>query len=373
MKKIIFLFAIVLVASFAMAQNTAVTTQTGNENEAIVTQVGLLNDASVTQIGNLNEGMVDQDGAGNIAVVDQLDGDANEAVVQQEGNGNEAYLTQGMVEAYYDAPHDMSTAMEANLNTGFIDQNGDGNAVEIVQVGNGNTGSVTQDGSDNKAWVYQGWPFGFWGETVITSALASYNSTASISQVNGNANMGAIWQYGGTSNIASISQDGSDNVSQISQGFIYEDANYDFSHPVYNVSGNNAVVAQIGVGNSSSLFQLGDDNSFTLTQEGNGNTVGGRGLSGLEAARNGYFEQDGYSNLFVGIQTDGATLDHTSRQTGNYNEINMTQSEDDWAKIIQTGNLNDVMLLQYGGKQNATITQTGDSNTSSVTQGSGIQ
>jgi hypothetical protein len=154
----------------------------------------------------------------------------------------------------------------------------------------------------------------------------------------------------------------------IAQGFIYNDADYNFTTPKFNVNNNTASVNQVGGDNSAKMFQLGDGNTFSLTQQGNGNTIGGRGLSGLEAIRNGYFEQDGDGNTFTGVQTDGATLSDDSRQTGNGNAIEMSQGEDDLAKIVQHGDMNDVFLTQMGGGQNATILQTGDLNVATVTQ-----
>lgn len=361
----------VFAVTFAMAQNTATTTQTGNQNNATVVQAGSLNDAAVTQTGNLNIGSADQSGTSNVGVVDQLDGNSNLSTLDQDGTSNEAYLTQGMVEEYYDAPYNVSTAMSASFNTISATQSGLTNYVEVVQVGgtaidNGNQTTVSQDGNNNVAYSYQGWPFGFWGETPVTSALSSLSSTVSITQVS-DGNQGAVWQYGGEDNDATIDQEGLNNVARIAQGFIYEDAAYNFSHPVYNTSDNAASITQEGEANTAKLFQLGNGNSFTLTQNGDGNEVG-LAVGGLLVARDGYFEQDGDGNIFVGEQNDGAVLDNTSRQTGDDNEIDMEQGENDWAKIIQDGNLNDAFLTQGGGGQNATILQTGDNNMASVTQ-----
>ncbi|MHB9141470.1 MAG: hypothetical protein ACYC25_06310 [Paludibacter sp.] len=368
MKKTSLFLGMVLAASMALAQNTAVTSQTGDDNGATVNQTGDDNGATINQVGNLDVGTVSQDGTSNVGLVDQINGGDNTGTINQTGGSNEAYLTQGMVENYYDAPYDKSSAVPANGNTGSIIQNGSGNVTEFVQVGTNNEGSVTQNATGNTAYAYQGWAFGFWGETATTSALPSTNSDVTISQISGD-NYGAVWQYGGDNNSIEISQTvGGGNSAQIAQGFIYADANYDFTHPVYNVDDNTAVVSQAGDGNSAKLFQLGNGNSFNLTQNGSGNTLGGRGLSGLEAGRNGYFEQDGDGNIFEGTQSDGATLDYTSRQTGDGNYINLSQGEDDLAKVIQQGDLNNVYLTQMGGGQNATILQTGDSNTATVTQ-----
>lgn len=366
MKKVSLFFGMVLAATFAMAQNTAKTTQTGDQNQTTVAQAGSLNDAAVLQNGDLNVGAADQKGTSNIGVIDQLDGDKNTSTLSQEGTSNEAYLTQGMVQGYYTAPYNVSTAMGASLNTITAAQKGLKNSMEVVQVGNENATTVSQEGNQNIAYSYQGWPFGFWGETTVTSALSSASSNVNIEQLH-NGNDGAVWQYGGEDNEANISQDGNSNVARIAQGFIYVDAPYHFSTPVYNTNDNYASISQQGNTNAAKLFQLGNSNSFTLTQSGDGNKVG-VAAGGLLEIRDGYFEQDGDGNEFIGSQTDGATLDNTSRQTGDGNYINMSQGEDDLAKVIQTGNSNDAFLTQMGGGQNAIILQTGDSNVATVSQ-----
>ncbi len=367
MKKISLVFAMVFAAGMVMAQNTSLVEQVGNLNGATVSQTGTLNDATAKQIGNSDVALVKQIGTSNIGVSDQINGNSNNSTVDQDGTSNEAYLTQGMVPNYYAAPYNISSSVPAFENVGSIKQIGSNNYSEFVQVGTKNSGSVSQNGNGNIGYAYQGWAFGFWGETPTTAALSSTNSTATISQIHNN-NDGNIWQYGGDNNKANMTQDGNSNLARISQGFIYADAAYNFRYPVYNTKNNTATITQSGDGNAAKLFQLGDANSFTLTQSGGGNKVG-IAAGGLLEARNGYFEQDGDGNTFVGAQANGATLDNTSRQTGNDNYINLSQGTGDVAKIIQDGSLNDAILTQGGGGQTATILQDGNSNIATVTQG----
>ena len=91
MKKVIFLFAIVFAATYAMAQNTATTTQTGDDNSVLVEQVGS-NTATVTQTATL---LVPAQ-AGNDAEVLQVNGDGNISTVTQTGNTNTVWLNQGI-------------------------------------------------------------------------------------------------------------------------------------------------------------------------------------------------------------------------------------------------------------------------------------
>lgn len=365
MKKLSLVFAMVLAATFAMAQNTAKTAQTGNNNGATVAQSGIINDATVTQAGNQNTGIIKEAGNNNIGVVDQAYSIQNYGSVDQTGNLNEAYLNQGMVANAISGQQ--STAMAASNNSGTIVQkDGEKNYSEMVQVGYVNAAGILQQGSNNTAHAYQGWPFGFWGETATTSALSSTNSTVSITQIY-QSNVGDVWQYGGDKNYVIIGQNGFANVAKVAQGFIYTDAPYNFRYPVYNGSNNTASISQVNDNNAAKLFQLGNGNSFSLSQTGNGNKLG-LAAGGLLEVRNGYFEQDGDANIFVGTQANGAELKNTSRQTGNSNYINMSQGAGDIAEIIQQGDLNQAWLTQGGGAQDATITQTGNSNTSVVTQ-----
>ncbi|MDX8339496.1 hypothetical protein SLH46_09905 [Draconibacterium sp. IB214405] len=343
MKKLSILFTMVFAVSLAFAQNTAV----------------------VNQEGNSNTGYVDQNGSGQEIYLDQI-GDDNTSTVDQDGIGNEGYVAQGMVEGYFWSP---STAMKGNRNKSTFIQNGEENYGEIVQVGNDNITSVNQQGNNNEAYSYQGWPFGFWGETAITAALKTTNGVVNIKQLTSN-NFAASWTYGGNNNKTTISQSiGEENLASVSQGFIYLDAPYDFSSPVYNVKDNIATILQAGASNIGKVMQLGNANNFKLTQNGDGNSVGySASASGLLESRNAYFEQDGNRNTFTGTQNDGAELLSTSRQTGDDNVVTLIQNASDVAEIIQDGDWNIATVKQYGGGQDAYVGQFGNGNTATVTQ-----
>lgn len=367
MKKVNLVLGMVLVAGMAMAQNKAVVDQVGSTNGATVAQTGVLNDASSKQYGDQNVTNLKQIGQENIGVADQLKGNSNNGSVDQYGYKNEAYLTQGMKPGYFGA--DATTnAMVSNNNVGSIKQNGEKNSSQLQQFGNENYGAVDQKGgNNNQAYVYQGWAGNWWGQNDFTE-LYSYKSTAVITQIGSNNIDAAIWQYGGTNNYANISETGDGNSARIAQGTIYSDYAYNYTHPVINTQNNAATITQAGNTNAARLYQLGNGNSFALTQNGNGNKLGLATGSLLEK-RNGYFDQDGNSNVFVGTQTNGAELKNTSGQKGNGNYINMVQGAGDIAEIIQAGDLNGVMLTQMGGAQDATILQTGNGNNATVTQG----
>lgn len=367
MKKLFALLTIMFFAGFVMAQNTATVTETGDGNKATVTQTDN-NDVEIVQVGYIQTATATQEGTNSGGIYQLNNGNNNEATLSQDGSGNEGWINQGMTEGYWT---DYQT-VNANWNEATMTQSGNSNFGSLEQYGgsdntNGNEANLTQNGNGNVSYGYQGWAYSGWGETPTTSTLSSFNSTINISQIHDNNN-GRVWQYGGTDNEVNISQEGNSNVASIAQGFIYNDANYDFTHPVYNTLGNYAEVNQYGDGNSGKAFQLGNDNSFKLTQNGDGNTVGGRGLSGLEAVRNGYFAQDGDNNTFVGVQNDGATLDDASFQFGHYNNIDLLQDTGDNALIQQSGDFNTANVHQLGGGQDASVIQNGNYNTSTVTQ-----
>ncbi|MBL1215046.1 MAG: hypothetical protein HND52_16910 [Ignavibacteriae bacterium] len=365
MKKLLTAVVFLLISTALIAQsNTATTTQTGDDNNSTVGQTGA-NTSEVLQDGNTNTANVGQVGT-NTAIVDQLNSTFNTVTVDQDGTGNEAYVTQGMVENYYGQT---STDMDANSNLATVDQDGAGNIIgEFIQVGDNNIGNFTQNGNGNKGYIYQGWAYGFWGETPITSALASYNSTVDISQVNDN-NDARVWQYGGDNNTTNINQTGLSNTASISQGFIYEDGAYNYTYPVFNTQDNFVAIDQLGDDNVAKTMQLGDGNQFTLTQNGAGNILGyDPAATALVDKRNAYFEQDGDDNIFVGTQNDGATLKHESFQAGNNNDIDLIQNQGDVALIQQTGDLNTANVYQYGVGNDASVFQTGDNNTANVTQ-----
>ena len=269
----------------------------------------------------------------------------------------------------------------AKWNTASITQVGSSNFGSLEQYGgsnntNGNKANLSQSGNGNTAYGYQGWAYSGWGETSTTSHLQSYNSTLNISQINDN-NSAMVFQYGGNGNNASIAQNGNGNVASITQGFIYTDEPYTFTNPVSNTSGNNANISQAGDNNHGKVMQLGNNNTFNLSQ-GQGSSVGyDASASGLLAVRDAYFHQDGNSNQFNRVQTDGAKLDAVSEgingyygsfQNGTGNNISLTQDNGN-ALMQQLGNSNTASLYQGGPSVNsATILQNGTANIANVYQ-----
>jgi len=375
-KLFISVVAMLFAASLSFAQNANTTTQTGNDNVANSTQTGN-NVVEVIQVGNSQNATSTQNGNNTGGVYQLNKGNKNVAVLSQDGSNNQGWITQGMTKDYWEDYQSVA----ANWNNASITQVGSSNSGSLEQYGgsnstNGNTANLYQNGSNNTAYGYQGWAYSGYGETSTTSQLQSYNSTVNITQIN-DKNYAAVFQYGGNSNNASVSQNGNSNVASITQGFIYTDFNYTFTTPVYNTKNNNAYITQAGDNNHGKVMQLGSNNSFNLSQS-QGSSVGyDASVSGLLNVRDAYFHQDGNNNQFNGSQTDGAKLDAVSEgisgyfgsfQKGNGNNITLIQDNGN-AIMQQLGNYNTAALYQGGGNSNnAKILQNGNSNFANVIQ-----
>ena len=297
----------------------------------LLSQTGSDNDAEINQVGDNNTFVVTQEGTDNYAYSNQL------------GNGNAASIVQQGSAVNY-------------------------NHAEVEQYGDDNDAGIAQSADNNTAYIYQGWGLApLWDSKNV---LGSGN-TASIAQSGGEFNFAGVWSLGDENEVI-VSQNGSNNVARLSNGYNY--ANVNGVPELYPASGNTITLTQSGDNNWVRNFQLGDDNTLTLTQNGNGNTVGGRTprwetLGDGRNARAEYFQQLGDGNTLVGTQNGNATLDAASIQDGDENDILLTQGNGDWGLIIQDGDLNGATLTQYGGAQQGTILQTGDSNAATITQG----
>ena len=368
--------AVLFFTTFTLAQNTNTTSQTGNNNTAKSTQTGN-NEVELIQVGNYQQATATQTGTNSGGVYQLNNGNNNAATLSQNGSSNDGWINQGMTQGYWTNYESVG----AKWNKATMTQTGNSNSASIEQYGgsnssNGNMANVKQNGDGNTAYSYQGWAYSGWGETVTTSHLQSYNSNINISQINDN-NKGYVWQYGGNGNNAKIAQNGNDNLAEISQGEIYSDYAYTFTHPVYNTDDNNATINQTGDNNKGKVFQLGNNNTFNLSQ-GQDNSVGSDPTAtGIEKSRDAFFQQDGNNNQFNGVQTDGAKLDavgegitgyYGSFQKGNGNNISLTQYNDN-ALMQQLGNSNNAKLWQGGtAVNNSKILQNGNTNLANVHQ-----
>jgi len=153
MKKTSLIFAALFSASFAMAQNTATTTQTGDNNEATTTQSGVDNLSTTEQLGNNNKGFTSQTGDRNSAEIIQGKasplGDNFASITQQGGNDNVAGITQQNLKGQ------ASILQDGSSNKALLTQNGPNEAgtsvsnAGIQQIGNRNIlGGARTDNAD---------------------------------------------------------------------------------------------------------------------------------------------------------------------------------------------------------------------------------
>ncbi len=359
MKKVIFLFAMVLAVSMAMAQNTANTHSIGNSNQVSVDQIGsnnlvgrvatgLLGDAVTysSQTGNENKATVSQIGASNKSFFEQgvsyrypgtyLPGDKNEIIITQTGNVNSA--------GGYSLGNRNIVNMTQNGNNDYAGHWlwGNDNKATISQTGNNenwayasanssnNTSVITQVGYKNDGSTSQGWIGYAWHDqnTATISQTGNYNKS---SLVDGTSILPALpgytsdlWGFGiqqyGFQNVGSVTQNGNSN-----EGAIYQYGNY-----------NEGQITQTADLNKANLFQVGSNNFARLNQ-----------TSGAEAN----IRQEGDNNTLKGLASEwtaysweGSKLDLL--QDGNLNTLNILQRNGAIADVLQDGNSNVTTISQ---------------------------
>ncbi|WP_319480861.1 hypothetical protein [uncultured Draconibacterium sp.] len=317
MKKLVFLFAMVLFAGFAMAQ----------QNKSEIIQASADNAVTVNQVAETDEPLngtyswVNQQGSSNTAAVDQQHtGDLNsrtgnlDAYIDQLGNDNDATQLQG--------PHSQQGATYAkiwqggNENTAFQNQVKYGNSAEIYQGGNGNTARQAQDidlpldgeGSFNMAYINQ-----------------SGDDNSADQHQDGWANEATVYQEG-SGNTATQNQ-----VAWVSDAYISQSGN-----------DNTATQDQSGKLNSASIDQSASESGATQTQV----SSGARASAVYDALNDAeIIQMTGTGNTATQMQTmpsgvatdilpnyafasqDGSSITATQTQTGGNN----------WSSAVQAG------------------------------------
>ena len=218
MKKLIFLFTMVLAVSMAMAQNTVNLSQTGANQEATIDQAGT-NNAKVTQFTD-NEGpqksTVLQYGEQNTVVVkqDQTGGGgnkpANTAFIEQVGNNN--YGRQIEFAPGYNSGQHVKANQTGNSNdvrqtifrgyTELLESNQTGHENIVIQEATGgghNTAGINQNGIRN--WAKQemfGNNNGYSSAEIYINQFGDRNKARQLFTGNGQShkNNGTIYQSG---------------------------------------------------------------------------------------------------------------------------------------------------------------------------------
>lgn len=275
MKKLIFLFTMVLAVSMAMAQTNVDLDQTGSVaywgtgliNNASVHQTGANIDADFDQIsGTWNKVASTQDGTNLFLTLNANAGTSSDADFKQSGLNSDINITQVATSGNNYA----QTWQQSGL--GYIADNNDIDVVQNAetsnhlkqrQSGKNHVVNLEQNaGTYNKAETYQGqWgaletdnilvgaALGTWGPLYDNLGPASQTSASNYNELyldqNGSFNKVGLSQDGFDYNYANIYQDGGDNSLLIYQT---------------NATGYNSVISnQLGGHNSATVFQ----NSYT--------------------------------------------------------------------------------------------------------------
>ena len=241
--------------------------QDGIDNEALITQSGTGNYVEVTIATQ------DQTGERNEAEIVQL-GRAIKATQTQFGNDNYAYVKQlAYVDAYQDQGDESSQGQEGNRNEAIIESQGQNFAANRSQatqwqVGDDNYAWMWQQGQQNNVATHQ--QFGDWNK--ISTKQAGAHNTILITQNNDNNEVAGITKDGSllTFDPAGFGfQDGNDNDMTILQdGLVGGIAN---KIGFYQTDGAWADIHQVGEGNLTLIHQ--ESGIATVTQGGTNNVA----------------------------------------------------------------------------------------------------
>jgi len=340
MKKVIFLFAMVLAASVAMAQNNDAEINQYGTNIAEIEQVGNLNGAiinqgadgaSVTNTGGNSASdwkkgsFVTQEGTHNIAEVD-VNQSSNGTSIDQLGNENWAKQTLNAYSSYTTDWDKMGLD---------INQEGSNNwANQETRKGFGTFGAqgmmINQDGDYNIA---------------DQMSIGGTNQQAEIEQIGDNNNNPGV-----SENIFDVSATGLTNPLALSWAqktagdftqymfqnkgvahmYVEGDNNNTYQYQEYVTYGgdegqgrNDATMDVWGSENNVAQGQLGDLNSSDIDIDGDGNVVTTSQLGDSNMAT---------IQLLLGSDNNVAGIE----QTGDWNEADILQSGvNNFAKVIQ--------------------------------------
>ena len=331
MKKLVFLFAMVLAASFAMAQNNTSTTDvTGSDNVVTVDQTGHDNSSDVTQDGKRNNADVNQGDFGGGSVQSNF----GDAMIEQIGNDNQATVNQRM-----------GWSGSSAVNTHSVSQDGKRNIGMLTTFNGGNRGMIVQQGNDN--WAKGRQSNG--PDNMIDIAQVGNDNWADVNQLNSDEN-----------SKATVSQTGHDNWTSVDQS---GGKNHEF---IENTTGN---------WNTVTAVQLTSWAKLDLTIEGNSNTVN----SSQDHNDKAYADIIGNDNLLnldqaynanhAGISVDGNGNSIDIDQTGAHNHVT-TAGTNAFAKdgVIIMGNANTVDIDQMTDMNQSDVSIMGMNNQTIVVQ-----
>jgi hypothetical protein len=330
MKKLVFLFAMVLASAMVFAQNTATIDQNGGIlNSAYTQQIGTSDLIFVKQVvadpAGLNTAGVDavdrilQNGNGNIARVDQevanvpTAGNISENLLKINQVGHRNRLVGATSSGYLG--NDNSNALQYSSkgsNTLNVNQHGgNDNSIGLYQHGAFTTAfgsasaAIEQDGHRNELVVYQN-TTGHPVEVDAASKQIGNDNVARLVQKNGNGSQKATIQQYGDRNFL---------VGANSSGTILD----------WGVAMQNTGDALGGRNNNLLVSQSGNDNMIGLNQYSTGDS---------HSANYADIDQTGGGNQLGAYQyTNGAS----STPSDNISELFVTQTGGDIATVLQNG------------------------------------
>lgn len=365
------------------SNSTATIFQDGASLTSFIVQGGDSQTAFVEQAGSghrsvIGQGLLGAAGNGNVANVTQGGTAAfSVSTIYQGANGNAATLVQtgdGGNSSYIDQGYVGGTELGGDDNLAIVEQNGSSNnsfvvqhfgstgslnQANVLQVGIGNFSRIDQTASENTAMVIQQDALG------ATSMIAqgSTGNLATVTQSDGPGNSSTVSQgsvsgtnIGGDDSIAVVVQSGSGNQSAV------------FQTPIASGLDNRADILQAGTANNQTVFQGAIGNVTTLVQTGgsdNESYIDQGYVSGTEIGGDNNradLEQDGSNNTNSILQNFNLA--------GSDNEADVLQvGVGNTSSVNQNGSFNIAGVSQYNGSVSQ-LTQTGDGNMATVTQGS---
>ncbi len=356
MKKLVFLFAMVLAVSMVMAQtNVGLVIQSGDKNDGKITQGGLENNAQITQYGT-NSSIINQDGDKNLATVDQGEGGKSVtnkdtpswrygAFIDQVGNENEATIREWRGDGTYQSGGSSNGArveQDGNKNIAFQDiSNSQVKTTDWNRMG----AHIKQLGDENFA------------QQEVFRSFGTNGSGGIIIDQQGDENQARQYVIGGRDNITEIFQTGDNNVyTGFTSSKVGDILNLSW---VFKPTGEDYSQYQRGEGNEVRLNILGNNNITAQYQEGD---VWGYSYNIADINIVGHSNEASQAQLGTGNNADIEIYGHLNKagiqQLGDNNE----------AEIFQTGDSNCGLIYSIGTGHLGMITQTGGMNEALITQ-----
>lgn len=359
MKKILFLFGMLLASGFCFAQSnianvnqsndsqTATINQDGFRNRSYTNQSNLLNVAEVTQENHNTKSYTDGDG--NVFYFDNLaetnqSGQRNEAVIDQVADGTVAQSnTIGTLHAIVNQSGNDNKSLQVQgpngqqgISYAEIGQSGNRNFASQHQLRYANTARLFQSGSDNTGMQAQ-------DATILEEEEGSANNAYLEQSGNGNT---ATQDQDGWSNTATAYQSGNNNsLVQLQRDYSWMSIAY------ANQSGswNQATQDQMGLLNYGKIEQASDVNKATQTQ-----LVTGVRRPGIDYTP--------YNKAEI-YQWGGNYNEAIQEQTSPGNNLIMNE-----AIIWQNGAANFASQVQNGADNHSAISQAGNWNHADIIQ-----